>query len=452
MLKGQTRMKHGQLALPERDFTLKRARVPACFLTAAPPGSEQDRDGSLLLDITVTSGKITKIRPSGIVGDDGPPPVDLGGRQVWATLIDMHAHLDKGQVIPRLIPDGTLEGGITNTMEDRRHWTRSDVAARMRFGLRCAYAHGVAAIRTHLDSPEAIAERNWAVFQDLREEWAGRVALEAVGMVPITAFRPGQWGEKLADLIAKTGGVLGCVTDGLGSYEDVGGAELPSLLANFLRLAAERGLDVDLHVDQSDDRQAFALPHIAKAVLQTKFAGRVVCSHCVNLALQSDEVAKQTIELAAEAGLAFVTLPTSMMYLQDRRTGRTPRWRGVTLARELADNGLRIAVAGDNCRDAWFPFGDHDMLDTVQQTVRVFQFDDPVARALAMAGPIPSDITRAGSIGRIVEGGPADLILLSARTLNEAMSRPQSDRIVVRYGRRLTEMVPDYDELDEILG
>ena len=113
---------------------------------------------------------------------------------------------------------------------------------------------------------------------------------------------------------------------------------------------------------------------------------------------------------------------------------------------------MAIAVAGDNCRDAWFPFGDHDMLDTVQQAVRVFQFDDPIAAAVEMAGPIPSDIIRGGAVGRLIEGGPADFILLPARSLNEAMCRPQSDRIVVRRGRWVFEQLPDYEELDGTLN
>jgi cytosine deaminase len=92
------------------------------------------------------------------------------------------------------------------------------------------------------------------------------------------------------------------------------------------------------------------------------------------------------------------------------------------------------------------------MLDTVQLAVRVFQFDNPIADAIAMAGPIPSDIIRGGSLGRIVEGGPADFLLLSARTLNEAMCRPQADRITVRRGVRVTESLPAFEELDIILG
>jgi cytosine/creatinine deaminase len=241
------------------------------------------------------------------------------------------------------------------------------------------------------------------------------------------------------------------VTDGLGAYEGAADDELDSLLERFLRIADERGLDVDLHVDQSDNLTMFALPNIANAVIRTQFRGRVVCGHCVNLALQPDDVAQRTIAQARNAGLAFVTLPTSMMYLQDRQRHRTPRWRGVTLAAELSSAGLSVAIAGDNCRDAWFPFGDHDMLDTLQQAVRVFQLDDPIADAVAMAAPIPSDIIRGGALGRLAERGSADLILLSARSLNEAMCRPQSDRIVIRKGRRLTETLPDYEELDAML-
>jgi cytosine/creatinine deaminase len=442
--------RHSDTKLPGPSFTLARCRVPSCFLTRAQDVAEEDDEGSVLLDIVVERGRITAVRPSDPFQGDTPPVVDVGGRQVWATLIDMHAHLDKGQVIPRLRPDGTLEGGLRLTAADRKNWSAEDIRLRMNFGVRCAYVHGVSAIRTHLDSHEGLAERSWAVFQEVQSEWRGRVILQPVGMVPLAAFR-GPWGEKLADMVAEHGGVLGAVTDGLGAYEGAMGDILDELLDRLLRIAAERQLDIDLHVDQTDDPKAFALPHIAHAVGRTRFQGRVVCGHCVNLALQPEDIAQRSIALAQEAGLAFVTLPASMMYLQDRRPHRTPRWRGVTLAAELRKAGLAVAVAGDNCRDAWFPFGDHDMLDTVQQAVRVFQFDNPISDAIAMAGPIPSDIIRGGTIGRIVEGGPADLLLLSARTLNEAMSRPQADRITVRSGVRVTDDLPDFEELDIVL-
>ncbi|WP_293863063.1 cytosine deaminase [uncultured Alsobacter sp.] len=441
---------HKDLGVPEGSFLLTRARVPACFLAGGPAGAT-DAEGSCLVDIVVANGVVDGIVPSGQASATDLPTVDAEGRQVWATLIDMHTHLDKGQVIPRATPDGTLEGGVRLTMADRKRWTHEDIAARMRFALKCAYSHGVSTIRTHLDSPEEwLPRRSLPVFRELRSEWAGKVDLQAVGLAPLSIFKT-DWGNTLADLMAESGGVLGGVTDALGVYEGLADEALDGLLDLFLDAATDRGLDVDLHVDQTESLDLFALPRIAAAVMRKKFKGRVVVGHCVSLALAPEDVAERTIRMAVDAGLHFVTLPTPMVYLQDRKPNRTPRWRGVTLAHELLDAGLKVAIGGDNCRDAWFPFGDHDMLDTLQQSVRIFQLDNPIAKALPMAGPMPSDIVGAGHQGRIAVGAPADFILLSARTLNEAMCRPQADRIVVRNGRRVTETLPDYAELDAVM-
>ena len=443
---------HGDFAPPSGEtYTIARANVPDCFLAAVPEGVARDREGNVLVDIHVASGSVVGLVPSGAGVPPLGPRLDVAGRQVWPTLLDVHTHLDKGQVIPRAVPDGTLEGGALGTIADRSRWSEDDIAARMRFGLKCAHAHGVSMIRTHLDSLEELAARSFAVFDRMRAEWAGRVELQAVGLTPLSAFRD-DWGHRLADLVAETGGVLGGVTDALGVYQGAIDEEMDRLLDAFLLAAKDRGLDVDIHVDQTDGLEPFALPRIAAAVLRTKFKGRVLCGHCVSLALQPDEVARDAIAKSVDAGLDFVTLPTPMMYLQDRKPGRTPRWRGVTLARELLDAGLKVAVAGDNCRDAWFPFGDHDMIDTLNQAVRVFHLDAPFSRALAMAGPMPADIVGMSGHGRIAVGTPANFILLSARTQNEAMCRHPADRIVVRDGKRLLERPPAYAELDALEG
>jgi len=443
--------RHQDIEIPAQgSYMLARARVPAVFLASVPQGVVPDAEGSCPLDIRVEHGRVAAILPTGTPQAEGLPVVDVEGRQVWATLLDIHTHLDKGQVIPRAMPDGTLDGGMTGTFEDRKRWTHEDLRTRIGFGLRCAYAHGVSMIRTHLDSQEANAEMSWEVFAELRAEWAGRVELQAVGLVPLTFFRT-DYGAKLADLVQRSGGVLGGTTDAIGHYDGAKNEELVALLDKFLTVASERGLDVDMHVDQSEDVNAFSLPLIAEAVLRSRFRGRVLAGHCVNLALVPEPSMARTIALCREAGIAFATMPTPMVYLQDRKPGRTPRWRGVTAVHELLDGGISVAIGGDNCRDAWFPFGDHDVLDTLQQSVRIFQLDNPFSRAVAMVGPVPSDIVREPSAGRIVVGGPARFILFAARTLNELMCRPQSDRIVVNQGKRVTDSLPDYSELDAIM-
>ncbi|MFN8702685.1 MAG: hypothetical protein ACK5X0_11250, partial [Rhodospirillales bacterium] len=89
--------KHGDIAIPTSgDYVLRRARVPSCFFREPVPGLVADGEGSLVIDLKIAGGKFAAIVPTGTVDFGGVASVDVEGRQVWATLIDMHTHLDKG--------------------------------------------------------------------------------------------------------------------------------------------------------------------------------------------------------------------------------------------------------------------------------------------------------------------------------------------------------------------
>ena len=108
-------------------------------------------------------------------------------------------------------------------------------------------------------------------------------------------------------------------------------------------------LDLDFHVDETNDPRAAALPHVARAVLRHSYQGRVVAGHCCSLAVQPEEQADRTLDLLAEAKVAVVTLPTVNLYLQDRASGRTPRWRGVTVIQEMRRRGTALADTDPVC-------------------------------------------------------------------------------------------------------
>ena len=215
--------------------------------------------------------------------------------------------------------------------------------------------------------------------------------------------------------------------------------------------ARARGLDVDLHVDETDDLAAFTLPRIAAAVDRNDFQGRVTCGHCCNLALQTEDVATAAIEACARLGITIVTLPSANMYLQDRVGGRTPRWRGVTLAHELRRAGVAVAVATDNCRDAFVPYGDHDTLDSFRFALRVSHLDHPYGDWGGSISRVPANTMGLPAHGSIGVGRPANLVLTRARSFDELVSRPQSDRVVLRAGRPIDAMLPDYAELDDLV-
>ena len=428
--------------------TLRRARVPLPFLGAKPEGAEVDRDGAALVDVAVAGGRVAAVTAAS-AGAPSPGDLDLGGRHLWPTLVDVHAHLDKGHIVDRApnLP-GDFRGAVDAVKADREaHWRRPDLRRRMDFALRCAEAHGVAAIRTHLDSYEGQAPDSWAVFRDMRDAYAGRIALQAVALVALDVYRT-PFGAELADLVAVSGGLMGGVTRATAGLHEEELADLTDLLDRLFTLAGERGLDVDLHVDESGDPSAAALPAVARAAIRHGYEGRVTCGHCCSLALQDEATFRDHAALLRDAGVTVVSLPTVNMYLQDRAPGRTPRWRGVAPLTELRDAGVRVAVAGDNTRDPFHAYGDGDMLDTWRQAVRIAHLDHPFGAAAALCGPAPADVMGLKHAGRISVGGPADLIAMEAWSMDQVMARPQGDRTVIRGGRRVEARVPSYEELE----
>jgi cytosine deaminase len=409
-----------------------------------------DAEGVVAADILVDDGKITRIAPANRPSADGVTSVDLGGRQVWPTLIDIHTHLDKGHTVDRSPNlDGSFKNARVAAVADRPNWTAPDLRRRMEFGLRCAYAHGVSAIRTHIDTYPDSAERSWQVLREMREEWKGRVDLQAVALCPIGLFED-EFGDRVASLVARSGGLLGGVTRAAVGDHGAPLSNIDALLDRVFSLASRLNLNVDLHVDETHDPTAATLPFVARAALRHGYKGRVVCGHCCSLAMQPDAEIDRTLDLLAEAEIAVVTLPTVNMYLQDRQQNRTPRWRGVTVVKEMLRRGILVAAAGDNCRDSFYAYGDHDVLDTFRQAVRILHLDHPLSGAPALVGTTPAAFGGMKQHGQLRVGGSARLIVFNARTINEILSRPQSDRVVFDRGERVAARAPDYSELWEL--
>ena len=432
-------------------YWLSNARVPACLLgDGAVMPITADAEGVVAADILVDDGKITRIAPANRPSADGVTSVDLGGRQVWPTLIDIHTHLDKGHTVDRSPNlDGSFKNARVAAVADRPNWTAPDLRRRMEFGLRCAYAHGVSAIRTHIDTYPDSAERSWQVLREMREEWKGRVDLQAVALCPIGLFED-EFGDRVASLVARSGGLLGGVTRAAVGDHGAPLSNIDALLDRVFSLASRLNLNVDLHVDETHDPTAATLPFVARAALRHGYKGRVVCGHCCSLAMQPDAEIDRTLDLLAEAEIAVVTLPTVNMYLQDRQQNRTPRWRGVTVVKEMLRRGILVAAAGDNCRDSFYAYGDHDVLDTFRQAVRILHLDHPLSGAPALVGTTPAAFGGMKQHGQLRVGGSARLIVFNARTINEILSRPQSDRVVFDRGERVAARAPDYSELWEL--
>jgi cytosine deaminase len=436
-------MKYSQMiTIPDAaNYWLKNAHVPACLIEQNPVSS-QTKEGLCLVDIEVREGAIAQIIPSG----DRPteiPSIDLAKKIVFPGFVDIHTHLDKGHIwerSPNL--EGTFEKALETARDDaQRYWQTEDVYRRMAFGIKCSYAHGTTAIRTHIDSFGEQASISLSALQQLQREWKDRIILQAVTLVPLDYFQTAN-GITLANKISEVGGILGGV-----AYTN---SELDSQLDRIFSLAKERGLNLDFHADENGDPDSICLQKIAEAALRNQFTGNILCGHCCSLAVQPPQQVTKTLALVKEAGISIVGLPMCNLFLQDRQPSHTPYWRGVTKVHELKQQGIPVAFASDNCRDPFYGFGDHDVLEVFAQAVRIAHLDTPYGDWCCSVMKTPADLMGLPSLGRIGVGLPAHLIIFRARYFSELLSRSQGDRVVLRQGKPIDTTLPDYAELDDL--
>jgi cytosine deaminase len=227
-------------------------------------------------------------------------------------------------------------------------------------------------------------------------------------------------------------------------------------MLNVVGMAGEYGLDLDIHADETGDPASSVLLHLAEAVLETGYDGRVLAGHCCVLTVQDEATQLRTIEKVAEAGIAVVSLPMCNLYLQDRDGSATvtPIRRGVTLLREMKAAGIPVAIASDNTRDPFYAYGDLDALEVLREGARILHFDHPQDEAWNWARSVTGDAAAIAGFAfraQIAVGAPADLVLFGARTWTELLSRPQHDRIVLRDGMPVDTALPDYRELDDLM-
>ncbi|MGC1307253.1 MAG: cytosine deaminase [Phormidesmis sp.] len=434
-------------------YWLCNGRVPSSLLHQATISLQaphhSDNEALVSVDIEVSNGKVVGVQQadSGISRD--VPFVDLRSGLIWPCFVDMHTHLDKGHIWSRSPnPDGTFGGALETVRQDsEQRWAAEDVSRRMEFGLKCSYAHGTQAIRTHLDAFDGQGEISFEVFSQLRKEWENKILLQAVCLVTLDYFLEPK-GEKLADLVASAGGVLGGVAFMNSAVE--------KQIDRVFSLAKERELDLDFHTDESLNQDDIALRYVAEAAIRHEFTGQITCGHCCSLSVQSDEAVRKTIEAVKAAKISVVSLPMCNLYLQDRQqtqaNNRTPRYRGVTILHELKAAGVPVALASDNCRDPFFAYGDHDGLEVFTQSARIGHLDHPV-------GDWPMAVTRTpaqmmgleAAVGQIAAGSSANLVVFKARSFNELMARGQGDRVVIRQGKQIDTTLPDYAELDDLM-
>ena len=423
---------------------LKRARIPTAVLPASLASAAGDPlDPTVLCDVSIEGTRIAAVGRSGAPDSGAGTSVDLAGSLVFPGFVDAHVHLDKAHTWERA-PNrsGTFLEALQVLGGDKDNWTRPDLLRRAGFALRCAWEHGTRVVRTHVDTGLPWAEVSHAAMQELREAWRGRIVLQTVPLTGLDQYE-GSGGDALADLALRYG------ASALGGFSLMS-PEVPRQLDRLLAIAADRGVGIDLHVDENGNPREEVLRAVAEAVIRNRFTHPVVCGHCCSLTVQAPERQRSTIGLVQEASIRVISLPLCNLYLQDRRGPTppgTPVWRGLTLIHELMDAGVPVACASDNVRDAFYAYGDLDAAEVYLQAIRIGHLDSRMAASVGVVTSAAADIVGLPEYGRVAPGAPAHLVAFPTRSVSEFLSRPGLPRRLIDGEQVRESRPPGYEDL-----
>lgn len=369
------------------------------------------------VDLLVQQGRIAAIGTSLQASADCAVE-EGGGAILLPGLVESHTHLDKtlwGLDWYRNEVGSRLVDKIDNERSFRAG-SKHDAGAQSLALARAFLANGTTRLRTHVDVDTQ------AGLRYVEGVIGTRAALRDVQQIQVVAFpqsgllkREGT-AELLDRAMASGADVLGgldpCAIDG----DPV--RSLDTLFAIAERYAAP----LDIHLHEPGAMGAFSLELILDRTEAHGLQGKVAISHGFCLGDVSDAEREALLARMAKLGVSLIT--------------SAPPSRTVPPLLACRRAGVTVAGGNDGIRDTWSPYGKPDMLDRAMFIGMRYNLrqDDEIAVALDCVTNSGARACGFADYGLAI-GDRADLVLVDAQTVAQAVVSQPVRRLVVAGGR-----------------
>jgi len=393
-------------------------------------------DGRRGVDIAVANGCIEEVGPN--LDAEAHREIDATDCLATPPFVDSHFHMDStlsyGQ--PRINTSGTLLEGIQVWGELKPHLTVENIKARAMQLCHWAIARGTLAIRSHVDVSD---DRLLAVnaLLEVREEIKPYIDLQLVSFPQDGYFRyPGSAANLKHALDLGIDGV-----GGIPHFErtmEQGTASIKALC----ELAAERGLPVDMHCDESDDPLSRHIETLTFHTQRLGLQGRVTGSHLTSMHSMDNYYVSKLLPLMAEARIHVVANPLINITLQGRHD-TYPKRRGMTRVEELMQAGINVAFGHDALLDPWYSFGTYDLLEVAHMGLHIAQMTGVEQMRQIFEAVTFNGARVLGLEGYGLEAGcHADIVILQAKDPQETLRLKPARLFVIRRGTIIAETSP----------
>jgi cytosine/creatinine deaminase len=375
------------------------------------------------VDIGIMGGKI--VRVSSKIKESGRKEIDAEGGLTFPGFVDPHVHMDKSLLLGRIGKEqdfSTLEKKIATMRELKRFFTADDVKRRMIQAARMAAYRGTIVTRTHVEADPIVR------FKCVQGALAARDACRDIIDIKTIAFPQEGWiknrdGSELESRpFIREAMERGIDVVGGNVNRSVWESDPEQQVDELFSLAKQKNADIDMHLDNSDNAVAFTLPYVCRKTIEYGYQGRVTVAHIPSLSAVPDQVAHRVIDRVKEAGLSVCVLPSRIR---------------LTRVRELMSAGVNVTCGSDNMQDAFVGVGNGDLLEAMLLLAQVTEmgFDEELERIFELGTTHAARALRIDGNYGIEEEKQADLVILEAPSVPEAIRLQPRRRAVIKRGR-----------------
>lgn len=381
-----------------------------------------------LFDIGIKDGRVLKI------GESSSAParqtINARGKLVTESFVNGHLHLCKAYTLTMVGDDalssytsGAMGGAMTAIEQAARvkeQYDQTWIIKNVRRAVELAIRFGNTHIRAFADTDTKARLEGVKALLRAREEFREQVEIQVVAFPQDGIVRdPGaeDYVREAMELGADVVGGIPWI-----EYTDKDAQEHIDVV---FAIAKEYDKDVSMLVDDAGDPGLRTLEMLAVKTLQEGWEGRVTAQHARAMALYPEPYYRKVEALLKRARIGVVS---------DPQTG--PLYARV---RSLYNAGIGIALGQDDIADAYYPFGRNNMLEvaflaahlmwmTTFQEMEIL-YDLITTRAAQALGIREFELK---------EGNRANLVVLNAESIWEAIWSHEAPLYVIKDGRDIT--------------
>ena len=380
------------------------------------------------VNIAIQNGKIIAIGED--VGGESAQVIDARGGLVTESFVNGHLHLDKVYTL-QMAGEGALKaytgGGMGGAMtgielaaDFKSAYDQAWIIPNVRKACDLAIKYGNTHIRAFADVDTKARLEGVSALLKMREEYKDRVELQVVAFPQDGIVR-----EPGAQELVRQALELGADVVGGIPWIEFTKEDEQEHVDSMCALAKEFDKPISMLLDDVGDMEERTLEMLCKQSIAMGWQGRVTAQHCRAMELYPENYFRKLVGLLKKAGVGLVS---------DPHTGPL-----AARVKDLLAAGVPVALGQDDIQDAYYPFGECNMLQITFLASHLLQMLTLEDMELLYDMITTSAARVLGIKGHELKvGGNADLVVLDEEDVYHAIWYHRAPVYVIKNGRDIS--------------